>query len=87
MDKDLFTLPNKEIIRVSEIYKIGNMEDRGENRHNPSLYKWGFIITFNNGEIKDVEEPYYYADWGDARMKLERIRNDLIQAFDNYKKI
>ncbi len=86
MDKDLFTLPNKEIIRVSEISKIGKIKDRGEYRHDTSLYKWSFIITFNNGEIKDVEEPYYYADWGDARMKLEKIRNDLIQTFENYKK-
>jgi len=63
------------------------MKDGGEYRHNSSLYKWCFQIIFNNGVIKDIEEPYYYSDWGYARTKLEKIRNDLIQAFENYKKI
>jgi len=84
MDQDSYTLPNKERIRVSEISRIDKMKDSGVYRNNPSFYKWSFIITFNNGEIIDVEEPYYYSDWGDARTKLEKIRNDLIQAFGNY---
>ena len=87
MHQDLYTLPNKEKIRVSEIYKIGEMKDRGEYSHNIYSNRWSFQIIFNNGEIIDVEEHYYYADWGDARTKLEKIRNDLIQAFENYKKI
>ncbi len=84
MDQVSYILPNKERIKVSEISRIGKIKDRGEYRHDTSLYKWSFIITFNNGEIKDVEEPYYYSNWGDARTKLEKIRNDLIQAFGNY---
>jgi len=87
MYQESYTLPNKERIRVSEIYRIDNMKDRGEGRHNPSFYKWSFLITFNNGEIKNVQEPYYYSNWGDARTNLEKIRNDLIRAFENYKKI
>lgn len=87
MYQNSYTLPNKEKIRVSEISIIGKMNDSGEHRHNPSFYKWSFLITFNNGEIKDVEEPYHYSDWGDSRMKLEKIRNDMVQAFENYKKI
>lgn len=87
MDQDSYTLPNKEKIRVSEISKIGKMKDRGAYRHNASLYKWSFLITFNNGYIIDVEEHYQYADWGDARIKLEKMRNDLIQAYENYKKM
>ncbi len=63
------------------------MKDKGEHSHNINLKKWSFQIIFNNGVIIDVEEPYYYSDWGDARMKLETIRNDLIQAFGNFKKI
>ena len=85
MYQDSYILPNKEIIRLSEISKIGKMKDRGEYKHNISLYKWNFQIIFNNGDIIDVEEPYFYSDWGDARMKLEKIRNDLIQAYENYK--
>ena len=87
MDQDSYTLPNKEKIRVSEIYKIGKMKDRGVHSHSIYFYKWSFQITFNNGEIIDVEEHYFYSDWGDARTKLEKIRNDLIQAFENYKNI
>ena len=87
MDQDLYTLPNKEKIRLSEIYEIGKMKDKGEYSHNIYLNKWSFQIIFNNGEIIDVEEPYFYSDWGDARTKLEKIRNDLIQAFEDYKKI
>jgi len=86
MDQDLYTLPNKEKIRLSEIYKIDKMKDRGEYIHNIYLNKWSFQIIFNNGVIIDVEEPYYYSDWGDARNKLEKTRNDLIHAFENYKK-
>jgi len=87
MDQDSYVLPNKEKIKVSEIYKIGKMKDRGEYSHNIYFNKWSFQVIFNNGDIKDVEEPYYYSDWGDARAKLEKIRNDLIQTFENYKKI
>ena len=87
MEQDLYTLPNKEKIRLSEIYKIDNMKDRGKHSHNIYSNKWSFQIIFKNGEIIDVEEPYYYADWGDARTKLEKIRNDLMQSFENYKKI
>ena len=47
MYQESYTLPNKERIRVSEIYRIDNMKDRGEGRHNPSFYKWSFLITFN----------------------------------------
>ena len=85
MDQDLYTLPNKEKIRLSEIYKIGKMKDRGEHSHNIYLNKWSFQIIFNNFEVINIEEPYFYADWGDARAKLEKIRNDLILAFENYK--
>jgi len=86
MDKDLYTLPNNKKIRLFEIYKIGQMKDRGEYSHNIYSNRWIFQIVFNNGEIIDVEEPYYYAGWGDARNKLEKTRNDLIHAFENYKK-
>jgi len=85
MYQNSYTLPNKEKIRVSEISIIGKMNDSGEHRHNPSFYKWSFLITFNNGDIKDVEESYNYSNWGYARMKLEKIRDDLIQAFESYK--
>ena len=87
MDKDSYILPNKEKIILSEIYKIDKMKDRGKHSHNLYSNKWSFQIIFNNGEIIDVEEPYFYSDWGDARMMLEKIRNDLIQAFEDYKKI
>ncbi len=87
MDQDLYILQDKEKIRFSEIYEIGKMKDRGQYSHNINLNKWSFQVIFNNGDIKNVEESYYYSDWGDARTKLEKIRNDLIQAFENYKKI
>jgi len=85
MGQDLYIVQNKEKIRVSEIYKIGKMKDRGDYSHIIYSNKWSLQIIFNNGEIIDVEEPYFYSDWGDARTKLKKIRNDLIQAFENYK--
>ena len=84
MEQDLYTLQNGEKIKLSEIYEIGKLEDNGENRHNFLLFKWSFTITFKNRDIKNVEEAYRYSDWGEARKKLEEIRDDLIQEFENY---
>ena len=77
MEQDSYTLPNKEKIKLSEIYKIGKLKDKGKNRHDISFYKWSFTIRFNNRDKKNVEEPYHYSDWEEARIKLEKISNGI----------
>ncbi|MBC8526409.1 MAG: hypothetical protein ISS28_07015 [Candidatus Cloacimonetes bacterium] len=81
---DRYILENGEVILFSEIYKIGKMEDIGQRKLIEPPY-WRFTITLKNGEEKHITEYYHFSDWGQARIKLEKIRNELIQSFEKYK--
>jgi hypothetical protein len=84
MYNGLYRLPNNREIKLSEIYKIDKIRDIGEYNHEIYFFKWIFQIILINGDKINIEESYHYNNWGEARIKLEKTRNNLVNEWEKH---
>lgn len=75
----IYILPDGEEIDLSKIKSIGTLKSV-RSQDFESLGYWYFTIVFKDETSKEIQEGYFYSDWGKAKMELKMIRNDILKS-------
>ncbi|MDO9576327.1 MAG: hypothetical protein Q7J16_00405 [Candidatus Cloacimonadales bacterium] len=79
----IYFLPDGEEIDLSKIKSIGTLKSV-RSIDFKSLGYWYFTIVFKDGTLKEIQEGYFYRDWGKAKIELQLIRDEICLLFINH---
>ncbi|MEN6444720.1 MAG: hypothetical protein ABFC98_01585 [Candidatus Cloacimonas sp.] len=81
----LYTLPDGKKLDFARVESISKIRDYGQAENIVEKQHIGFAIHLKNKETIEVKETYHYSDWAEAKLRLNKIRNDIISEWEKYK--
>ena len=80
----IYILPDGKEIDISKIKNIGDLISV-KSRDFSSLGYWYFTIFFKDETSINIREYYSYSDWIEVKNELKKIRDEIIQHFNDHK--
>ncbi len=80
----VYILPDGEEIDLSQIKNIGDLKSV-RSKSFTSLGYCTFTIKFKDGTLIEISEGYFFYDWIKSKLKLQKIRDEIIQHFNDLK--
>ena len=78
----IFTLPDGRNIDTGLIKEISLVRDHGEDPKSIDRSILSFTIHLKGANSVKVTEYYHFADWAEAKLRLNNLRNQLCVLVD-----
>lgn len=80
-----YKLPNGQLVDLKRVRSISTVRDLGADPKSIDLSRLGFTLHLANREIIEITECYHFSDWGDVKKKLQKLRQELVDKWNEEK--
>ncbi len=77
-----YTLPDGRIVDLAKVSSISKVRDFGRDSNTIDLHQIGFTIHLERREIVEVLDKYHFCDWAEVKNRLKRLREDMIEKWE-----
>jgi hypothetical protein len=75
----LFTLPDGRIIDLECVSTVSTIRDYGSDPRSIDRHILGFSIYLKKKrEVVEVLDTYHFNDWAEARLRLKKTREEIV---------
>lgn len=75
----IYILPDSEEIDLSKIEFVSELKSVRSNDFSSLGYCY-FTVFFKDGTSTDIQEGYFYSDLGKTKIKLHKIRHEILKS-------
>jgi len=74
----LYLLPDGKKIDLARVESISKIREYGQTGKIIEEQYIGFSTHLKNNEIVEVKDKYHYSDWAEVKIRLNKLRDDII---------
>ncbi len=82
----LYTLPDGKKIDLTRVESISKIREYGQAGRIIEKQLIGFAIHLKNNETIEVKEEYHFSDWAEVKIRLSKLRDDIIAHWEKVQK-
>jgi len=82
----LYLLPDGKKIDLARVESISKIREYGQAGKIIEKQLIGFSIHLKNNEIIEVKEEYHFSDWAEVKIRLNKLRDDIIAHWEKGQK-
>ena len=82
----LYTLPDGRKIDLARVESISKIREYGQAGQIIEEQFIGFAIHLKNNETIEIKDKYHYSDWSEVKIRLSKLRDDIIAKWEKVQK-